>query len=283
MGQQAVQLAKAVGYDSAGTVEFVAGQDKSFYFLEMNTRLQVEHPVTELVTGIDLVEQMIRVAAGEKLAIAQKDVTLTGWAVESRLYAEDPFRNFLPSIGRLVKYRPPAEQRKDGITVRNDTGVQEGGEISIHYDPMIAKLVTHAPSRAAAIEAQATALDAFYVDGIRHNIPFLSALMNHPRWREGSLSTGFISEEFPRGFAARRPEGEIARRIAAVGAAIDHVLGERKRQISGQMIGRPVRRQGRRAVWLERDAVILDIAREDDAIAVRFVTDGVAGNPHHLV
>ncbi|MGY4596147.1 acetyl/propionyl-CoA carboxylase alpha subunit [Bradyrhizobium sp. GM22.5] len=148
---------------------------------------------------------MLRVAAGEKLAIAQKDVTLTGWAVESRLYAEDPFRNFLPSIGRLVKYRPPAEASQDGITVRNDTGVQEGGEISIHYDPMIAKLVTHAPSRAAAIEAQATALDSFYVDGIRHNIPFLSALMHHPRWREGRLSTGFIAEEFPKGFAVRVP------------------------------------------------------------------------------
>src|ERR1700728_504720 len=194
MGEQAVALAKAVGYDSAGTVEFVAGQDKSFFFLEMNTRLQVEHPVTELVTGIDLVEQMIRVAAGEKLALAQKDVTLTGWAVESRVYAEDPFRNFLPSIGRLVKYRPPLESRVDGITVRNDTGVQEGGEISIYYDPMIAKLVTHAPSRAAAIEAQANALDSFYIDGIRHNIPFLSALMSHPRWREGRLSTGFIAE-----------------------------------------------------------------------------------------
>ena len=154
MGEQAVALAKAVKYDSAGTVEFVAGQDKSFYFLEMNTRLQVEHPVTELITGIDLVEQMIRVAAGEKLALAQKDVTLTGWAVESRVYAEDPFRNFLPSIGRLVKYRPPVESSQDGITVRNDTGVQEGGEISIYYDPMIAKLVTHASSRAAAIEAQ---------------------------------------------------------------------------------------------------------------------------------
>ena len=238
MGEQAVALAKAVGYDSAGTVEFVAGQDKSFYFLEMNTRLQVEHPVTELVTGIDLVEQMIRVAAGEKLTLAQKDVKLTGWAVESRVYAEDPFRNFLPSIGRLAKYRPPAEASHDGITVRNDTGVQEGGEISIYYDPMIAKLVTHAPSRAAAIEAQSTALDAFDVDGIRHNIPFLSALMDHPRWREGKLSTGFIAEEFPKGFSARPPEGEVARRLAAVAAAIDHVLGERKRQISGQMTGR---------------------------------------------
>jgi propionyl-CoA carboxylase alpha chain len=283
MGEQAVALAKAVNYDSAGTVEFVAGQDKSFYFLEMNTRLQVEHPVTELVTGVDLVEQMIRVAAGEKLALAQKDVTLTGWAVESRLYAEDPFRNFLPSIGRLVKYRPPAEVSKEGITVRNDTGVQEGGEISIHYDPMIAKLVTHAPSRAAAIEAQATALDSFYVDGIRHNIPFLSALMHHPRWREGNLSTGFIAEEFPKGFAVRVPEGEVARRIAAVGAAIDHVLGERKRQISGQMGGRIVQRERRRAVWLDRQEILLEVAREGEAITVRFVdAEGKAGKAHRL-
>jgi propionyl-CoA carboxylase alpha subunit len=284
MGEQAVALAKAVNYDSAGTVEFVAGQDKSFYFLEMNTRLQVEHPVTELVTGIDLVEQMIRVAAGEKLAIAQKDVELKGWAVESRVYAEDPFRNFLPSIGRLVKYRPPAEVSHDGITVRNDTGVEEGGEISIYYDPMIAKLVTHGPSRAAAIEAQSNALDAFYIDGIRHNIPFLSALMHHPRWRKGDLSTGFIAEEFPQGFSAREPEGNAARRIAAVGAAIDHVLGERKRKISGQLTGRAVSRERRRAVWLARQEIPLDIAREGEAIAVRFVEpSGALGQPHHLV
>jgi propionyl-CoA carboxylase alpha chain len=283
MGEQAVALAKAVNYDSAGTVEFVAGQDKSFYFLEMNTRLQVEHPVTELVTGIDLVEQMIRVAAGEKLKLAQKNVTLTGWAVESRVYAEDPFRNFLPSIGRLVKYRPPAESERGGVTVRNDTGVQEGGEISIYYDPMIAKLVTHAPSRAAAIEAQSMALDSFYIDGIRHNIPFLSALMSHPRWREGKLSTAFIAEEFPRGFSARAPEGEIARRLAAVAAAIDHVLGERKRQISGQMIGRPVQRASRRAVWLGREEIPLEIAREADHLAIRFIdADGSAGQPHQV-
>jgi propionyl-CoA carboxylase alpha chain len=283
MGEQAVALAKAVNYDSAGTVEFVAGQDKSFYFLEMNTRLQVEHPVTELVTGVDLVEQMIRVAAGEKLQLAQKDVTLTGWAVESRVYAEDPFRNFLPSIGRLVKYRPPAESKSDNITVRNDTGVQEGGEISIYYDPMIAKLVTHAPSRAAAIEAQSHALDAFYIDGIRHNIPFLSALMSHPRWREGNLSTAFIAEEFPKGFAARAPEGEVARRIAAVAAAVDSIYGERKRQISGQLIGRPVTRAGRRAVWLEREEIALDVARDGDVVTVAFVgADGKTGAPHKL-
>ena len=170
MGEQAVALAKAVGYDSAGTVEFVAGQDRSFYFLEMNTRLQVEHPVTELVTGIDLVEQMIRVAAGEPLAFKQSDMKLSGWAVESRIYAEDPYRNFAPSIGRLVRYRPPAEGEHHGVTVRNDTGVAEGGEISLYYDPMIAKLVTHAETRAEAIDAQADALDAFTIEGIRHNI-----------------------------------------------------------------------------------------------------------------
>src|SRR6202795_4160039 len=183
MGEQAVSLAKAVGYDSAGTVEFVAAQDRSFFFLEMNTRLQVEHPVTEMVTGIDLVEQMIRVAAGEKLPFKQSDIKLNGWAVESRVYAEDPFRKFLSSIGRLVRYRPPEEGSKGGITVRNDTGVEEGGEISMFYDPMIAKLVTHAPTRIAAIDAQSEALDAFYIDGIQHNIPFVSALMRHPRWR----------------------------------------------------------------------------------------------------
>src|ERR1700720_272070 len=235
MGLQSVALAKAVGYDSAGTVEFVAGQDKSFYFLEMNTRLQVEHPVTELVTGIDLVEQMIRVAAGEKLSLAQKDVTLTGWAVETRVYAEDPYRNFLPSTGRLVKYRPPAEGVFDGVTVRNDTGVFEGGEISIHYDPMIAKLVTHAGDRKSAIKAQARALAAFVIDGIRHNIPFLSALMQHPRWREGRLSTGFIAEEFPDGFHPLVAEGETERRLVVAAALIDHTLNQRKRHISGQL------------------------------------------------
>jgi propionyl-CoA carboxylase alpha chain len=271
MGAQAVALAKAVGYDSAGTVEFVAGQDKSFYFLEMNTRLQVEHPVTELVTGIDLVEQMIRVAAGERLAIAQDDVKLTGSAVEARIYAEDPYRNFLPSTGRLVKYRPPAEGECGGITVRNDTGVFEGGEISIYYDPMIAKLVTHGPTRQAAIAAQARALDAFYIDGIRHNVPFLAAVMQHPRWQEGRLSTGFIAEEFPGGFAPPAPAGETAQVLTAVAAAADLVLGERKRRISGQMGGRPVVRERRRAVWLGDTEIRLDVAREAGGIAVRFI------------
>src|SRR5438477_5560161 len=273
MGEQAVALARAVGYDSAGTVEFVAGQDKSFYFLEMNTRLQVEHPVTELITGIDLVEQMTRVAAGEKLALSQKDVKLNGWAVESRVYAEDPFRNFLPSIGRLTRYRPPAETSLDGVTVRNDTGVTEGGEISIHYDPMIAKLVTHGPTRAIAIAAQSNALDAFVIDGIRHNIPFLSALMAHERWQAGRLSTGFIAEEFPQGFHATAPEGDLAERVAAVAAAIDHVLGERKRRISGQMTGREVTRERRRAVRLGDRWLSLDVAREAEGIAVHVIGD----------
>ncbi len=241
MGAQAVALAKAVDYDTAGTVEFVAGQDKSFYFLEMNTRLQVEHPVTELVTGIDLVEQMIRVAAGEKLKIKQSDVKLDGWAVESRIYAEDPFRNFLPSIGRLVKYRPAHEGCAGGLTVRNDTGVSEGGEISMFYDPMIAKLVTHGPTRQAAIELQSEALDAFYIDGIQHNIPFLAALMQHPRWISGELSTGFIAEEYPDGFAPRHPQGEDLKVLASVAAAIDHLNNARRREITHQMDGTPVR------------------------------------------
>ena len=248
MGEQAVALAKAVGYDSAGTVEFVAGQDKSFYFLEMNTRLQVEHPVTELVTGIDLVEQMIRSAAGEKLALKQSDVKLKGWAVESRVYAEDPYRKFLPSTGRLTRYRPPEEHSAGGVTLRNDTGVYEGGEISIYYDPMIAKLVTHAPTREQAIDAQADALDTFVIDGIRHNIPFLAAVMAHPRWRAGKLSTGFIAEEFPDGFHPHEPEGERAKVLAVVAVAIDHVLGQRKRKISGQMGGKSVTRDSLRTV-----------------------------------
>jgi propionyl-CoA carboxylase alpha chain len=280
MGEQAVALAKAVGYDSAGTVEFVAGQDKSFYFLEMNTRLQVEHPVTELVTGIDLVEQMIRSAAGEKLALKQSDVKLNGWAVESRVYAEDPYRKFLPATGRLTRYRPPEEHSAGGVTLRNDTGVYEGGEISIYYDPMIAKLVTHAATREQAIDAQADALDAFVIDGIRHNIPFLAALMAHPRWRAGKLSTGFIAEEFPDGFHAIAPEGERAQVLAAVAAAIDHVLGERKRRISGQMDGRSVTRESQRAVWLGDKEYRLEVKRENGTIEVRFPGPAKSGRRH---
>ncbi len=243
MGAQAVALAKAVDYDTAGTVEFVAGQDKSFYFLEMNTRLQVEHPVTELITGIDLVEQMIRSAHGEKLAISQDDVKLNGWAIESRVYAEDPYRNFLPSTGRLTRYRPPAEKmdRETGVTVRNDTGVYEGGEISIYYDPMIAKLCTHAADRATAIEAMSRALDEFYVDGIQHNIPFVAAIMDHPRWKSGALSTSFIADEFPDGFQGAEVAGEARLTMATVALVCDHVLNLRKREISGQMGGRTVK------------------------------------------
>ncbi len=277
MGEQAVALAKAVNYDSAGTVEFVAGQDRSFYFLEMNTRLQVEHPVTELITGVDLVEEMIRSAYGEKLRLKQKDVKLTGWAVESRIYAEDPTRGFLPSIGRLIRYRPPKEGSRDGVTVRNDTGVEEGGEISIHYDPMIAKLVTHAPDRARAIEAQALALDEFIIDGIRHNIPFLSALMSHERWREGRLSTGFIAEEFPKGFAPLVATGEIAQVLAMVAAHVDHVANMRKRYISGQLRDPAnVRFQLSRVVALGRERIGVDIAEKAHALEIRLDHDRAA-------
>jgi propionyl-CoA carboxylase alpha chain len=239
MGEQAVALAKAVGYHSAGTVEFIVDGNRNFYFLEMNTRLQVEHPVTELVTGIDLVEQMIRVAAGEKLSLSQDDVTLTGWAIESRLYAEDPYRNFLPSIGRLTRYRPPVEgKRGDGSVIRNDTGVFEGGEISMYYDPMIAKLCTWAPgeganARMAAIDAMGAALDDFEVEGIGHNLPFLSAVMEHPRFRSGKITTAFIAEEFPEGFSGVAPDDEAVRALAAIALVINQTLQERAVQISG--------------------------------------------------
>ena len=267
MGEQAVALAKAVNYDSAGTVEFVAGQDRSFFFLEMNTRLQVEHPVTELVTGIDLVEQMIRVAAGEQLSLKQKDVTLKGWAVESRIYAEDPYRNFLPSTGRLVKYRPPAEQSAHGITVRNDTGVFEGGEISIYYDPMIAKLCTHAPTRAEAITAMARSLDAFYIEGIQHNVPFLSAIMENPRWQSGALSTGFIAEEFKGGFTGHEITPEITATLAEVAMVLDHVENRRKRRINGQMNGQAVAFATKRIVKLGNDWLPVTVTQDTDAMA----------------
>jgi propionyl-CoA carboxylase alpha chain len=267
MGAQAVALAKAVGYDSAGTVEFVAGQDRSFFFLEMNTRLQVEHPVTELVTGIDLVEQMILVAAGEKLALRQEDVKLKGWAIEARIYAEDPYRNFLPSTGRLIKYRPPAERIADGITVRNDTGVYEGGEISIWYDPMIAKLCTHAPTRGDAIKAMGQALDGFYIDGIQHNVAFLSAIMENPRWITGSLSTGFIAEEFPGGFSGAAMTPELARRLATVATVLDHVENRRKRRIDNQMNGHNVRFATERVVRLGLDWHEVTVTPEIDYVA----------------
>jgi len=200
MGEQAIALAQAVNYDSAGTVEFVAGQDKSFYFLEMNTRLQVEHPVTELITGVDLVEQMIRSAWGEELNVTQKDLKIRGWAIESRIYAEDPYRGFLPSIGRLVRYDQPREGEQDGYLVRNDSGVREGDEITMFYDPMIAKLCTWGETREAAIDGMARALEDTYLEGVGHNVPFLAAVMDQQRFRSGELSTRYITDEFPDGF-----------------------------------------------------------------------------------
>jgi len=235
MGEQAVALAQAVGYASAGTVEFIVDGEKNFFFLEMNTRLQVEHPVTELITGVDLVEQMIRVANGEALSIAQADVTLKGWAMESRLYAEDPYRGFLPSIGRLTRYRPPEELAMDGAVVRNDTGVFEGGEISMYYDPMIAKLCTWGHTRAEAIEGMRVALDSFEVEGIGHNLPFLSAVMDHPRFVSGDITTAFIAEEYPEGFTGVTLPEEALRAIAASTAAMHRVAEIRRTRVSGRM------------------------------------------------
>ena len=235
MGEQAVALAQAVGYASAGTVEFIVDGERNFYFLEMNTRLQVEHPVTELITGVDLVEQMIRVANGEALSLSQADVKLTGWAMESRLYAEDPYRGFLPSIGRLSRYRPPEELAMDGAVVRNDTGVFEGGEISMYYDPMIAKLCTWGHTRAEAIEGMRVALDSFEVEGIGHNLPFLSAVMDHPRFVSGDITTAFIAEEYPEGFTGVTLPEEALRAIAASTAAMHRVAEIRRTRVSGRM------------------------------------------------
>ena len=221
MGEQAVALAKAVGYTSAGTVEFIVDGDRNFYFLEMNTRLQVEHPVTELITGLDLVELMLRIAAGEKLPLSQDEVPLKGWALESRLYAEDPYRNFLPSVGRLTRYRPPEEGEDNGIIVRNDTGVYEGGEISTFYDPMIAKLCTWAETRDSAIDAMAEALDTFEVEGVGHNLPFLSAVMEQDRFREGRLTTGYIAEEFPDGFTGAALSDTRRRELMAAAVVLN--------------------------------------------------------------
>ena len=227
MAAQAIALSKAVAYDSAGTVEFIVGADRSFYFLEMNTRLQVEHPVTEMITGVDLVEQMLRVAAGERLQLTQDELKPQGWAIESRVYAEDPYRGFLPSIGRLVRYRPPAEQTGE-ITVRNDTGVVEGSDISMFYDPMIAKLSTHAPTRERAAAAMARALDDFLIEGVEHNIPFLSAVMDQPRFREGALTTGYIAEEFPGGFQGLEPTAEQADLMLAAAAWMHRLQASRR-------------------------------------------------------
>jgi propionyl-CoA carboxylase alpha chain len=245
MGAQAVALAKAVNYDSAGTVEFVAGQDKSFYFLEMNTRLQVEHPVTELITGVDLVEQMIRVAFGQTLALKQEDLSIHGWAIESRIYAEDPYRKFLPSIGRLIRYAPPQEGEHDGYVVRNETGVREGDEISTFYDPMIAKLCAWAPDRTGAIAGMARALEDLHIEGPAHNTPFLSAVMDQPRFASGALSTNYIPTVFPEGFHGLEPEPWQADIILTVAAVAHRMLARRANSAGG-----PLKRRNLRSDWV---------------------------------
>ncbi len=227
MGEQACALSRAVGYRSAGTVEFIVDKNRNFYFLEMNTRLQVEHPVTEMITGLDLVEQMIRVADGEELSITQEDVTVNGWAIEARVYAEDPSRNFLPAIGRLARYRAPAE---DGVTVRIDTGVGEGSEISMFYDPMIAKLATHGADRETAIARMQDALDGYYIRGTGHNTAFLASIMAHPRFKSGNFTTNFIAEEYPEGYAPLAPEGALLDRFCAVATYVHGRYADRAHQ-----------------------------------------------------
>ena len=290
MGEQACALARAVGYTSAGTVEFIVDGNRNFYFLEMNTRLQVEHPVTELITGIDLVEQMIRVAAGEKLPFTQDDIKLTGWAMESRLYAEDPYRNFLPSIGRLTRYRPPAEVQAGPLNhsgkwqgdaphgdtaVRNDTGVFEGGEISMFYDPMIAKLCTWAPDRLGAIKAMRVALDGFEVEGIGHNLPFLSAVMEHDRFVSGNITTAFIAEEYPEGFTGASLADDAAQRVAAAAAAMHRVAEIRRTRVSGRMDNHERRVGSDWVVSLQGQEHPVTIAADHDGSTVTFA-DGAA-------
>ena len=272
MGEQSCALARAVGYTSAGTVEFIVDVDQNFYFLEMNTRLQVEHPVTELITGIDLVEQMIRVANGEVLSIAQKDVVINGWAIESRLYAEDPYRGFLPSIGRLRKYQPPSESSSEMMVVRNDTGVYEGGEISMYYDPMIAKLCTWAPSRDDAIAQMRNALDAFEIEGIGHNIPFLSAVMDHPKFCSGDITTAFIEEEYPDGFQGVELPHKTLKTVAACAAAM-YRLGEiRRTRVSGRMDNHTRRVRDDWIVSLQGHEFPVTISADPNGSTVHFET-----------
>jgi len=285
MGEQSCALAKAVGYASAGTVEFIVDGEKNFYFLEMNTRLQVEHPVTELITGVDLVEQMIRVAAGEKLAIGQEDITLTGWAIENRLYAEDPYRGFLPSIGRLTRYRPPQEvaagpmqaggtwhgDAPSGETaVRNDTGVYEGGEISMYYDPMIAKLCTWAPDRPQAIEAMRVALDSFEVEGIGHNLPFVAAVMDHEIFIKGDMTTAFIEDQYPEGFEGVTLSEEMLRRVAASCAAMHRVAEIRRTRVSGRMDNHERRVGADWVVSLQGEQFAVSVAADKEGANVTF-------------
>ncbi len=286
MGEQAVALAKAVGYASAGTVEFIVDGARNFYFLEMNTRLQVEHPVTELITGVDLVEQMIRVANGEPLTITQDDVMLTGWAIENRVYAEDPYRGFLPSIGRLTRYRPPAEvsagpmqvngkwadDAVEGATaVRNDTGVYEGGEISMYYDPMIAKLCTWAPTRDEAIEAMRIALDSFELEGIGHNLPFVSAVMDHPIFIKGDMTTAFIEEQYPDGFEGVTLSEDDTRRVAAACAAMNRVAEIRRTRVSGRMDNHERKVGNEWVVDVAGNAVALTIDADKEGSTINFV------------
>ena len=270
MGEQSCALAKAVGYASAGTVEFIVDGDRNFYFLEMNTRLQVEHPVTELITGVDLVEQMIRVANGEPLSITQDDVKINGWAIENRLYAEDPYRNFLPSIGRLTRYRPPAEEATETAVVRNDTGVFEGGEISMYYDPMIAKLCTWAPTRADAIEEMRIALDRFELEGIGHNLPFLAAVMDHSKFTSGDMTTAFIAEEYPDGFQGVELNEAELRRIAASAAAMNRVAEIRRTKISGRMDNHERRVGDNWVVSLQGEKFAVSVAADTDGSTVTF-------------
>ena len=284
MGAQAVALAKAVNYDSAGTVEFVAGQDKSFYFLEMNTRLQVEHPVTELITGIDLVEQMLRSAAGEVMAFSQKDLKIKGWAMESRIYAEDPYRKFLPSIGRLVRYDPPAQgehgDTKHEYVVRNDSGVREGDEISMYYDPMIAKLCTWGKDRIDAIDGMGRALEDFHIQGLGQNIPFLAAVMDHERFRSGKLATSFIADEFPEGFHGVSPTPFQVDAMTAAAAYMQLMVAARARRAGNGIAGPLTRRhwvvsvgETRRPVTLSPSDGALDVELTDEgrSLALRDV------------
>ena len=276
MGAQAVALAKAVNYNSAGTVEFVAGQDRSFYFLEMNTRLQVEHPVTELITGIDLVEQMIRVAASEPLGFTQDDLAIKGWAIESRVYAEDPLRRFLPSIGRLVRYAAPAEGDIEGdlggYIVRNDAGVREGDEISMFYDPMIAKLSTWAATRDGAIDGMGRALEDFHIEGPSQNIAFLAAVMDQDRYRSGVISTNYIPDEFPEGFHWVTPTQFQADLMTATGAYMHRLLAARARRQGNGLAGPLTRTE-----WIvaldkaKRPVVLADV---DDGLVVTLPDEG---------
>ena len=275
MGAQALALAEAVGYTSAGTVEFIVDAERNFYFLEMNTRLQVEHPVTELITGIDLVEWMLRIAAGEELTLTQQDVGIRGWALESRVYAEDPYRGFLPSSGRVLRFRPP----DDAKGVRVDTGICEGGEVSLHYDPMIAKLVTHGSDREQAAQTMLRALDRFEIRGIQSNMPFLAALVQHPRFLAGDTTTGFIEEEFPEGFAGNALSQSVIHRIVAL-IAVVHEHWHLREDAYARV---PKRQPTDRVVQIDADQYPVSVVADEDSwraiVRGETVSIGFSGNP----